>query len=102
MRYHKVAKMSRLFHDARRPAGTSAARFPLALPRCLQDSRREDATIASITWLSGLSRSHLRRHVPLKQFIYFHGQPLHFHVRQVGMFDKRPQPFEAKQGTVLT
>jgi hypothetical protein len=40
--------------------------------------------------------------VPFKQFIDFSGQPLHFNVGQVGMFNERPQPFKAEQGTVLT
>jgi hypothetical protein len=40
--------------------------------------------------------------VPLKQFIYLNGQPLYFHIRQVGVFNECPQPFEAKHGTVLT
>lgn len=44
----------------------------------------------------------LRRYLPLKQFTDCSSQPLHFHFSQVGMFNQCPQPFEAKQGTMLT
>ncbi len=68
----------------------------------LEDGGRPRCAANASDWLSCLLRPHLRRYVPLKQFIDVSGQPLHFNVGQVGMFDELPQPFEAKQGTVLT
>jgi hypothetical protein len=36
----------------------------------------------------------------LKNFVDFGGEPLDFHVWQVGVFNKCPQPFQAKQGMI--